>query len=218
MPISVAIIEDDLVLRDHMAQIISNSPLCELMGVASDWLASLEIINGNNVDVFLVDLGLPDCSGLDLIKIITTRSPESQVMVMSAFGDTRHILKSFEAGATGYIMKTDATKDLVNRVVQLHNGESPVSGSVAKILIKKILNSPTEEMGELNVILQDKFALTERDLQIYLALNSNLTAKEISKKFSISFHTANNHIRSIYKKLGVNSRMGALTEIKKYSV
>lgn len=216
MAILVAIIEDDNIVRHHLAKVINESSSCELSGIASNWLTALQLINEKETDVFLIDLGLPDCDGIELIKIITNKYPNSQSMVLSAMGDVKHILKSFEAGATGYLLKNEHHDNLIEKIIQLHNGTSPVSASVARILIQKIIITSSPQKSDILKELNETYDLSRREIDIFLALDSNMQVKDIARHFNISKHTTNHHLRNIYKKLGVNSRMAAINEIKKY--
>jgi DNA-binding NarL/FixJ family response regulator len=218
MSISVAIVEDDISVRNYLTDAIRESPLCKLEGVAHNSYSANELIKSKTADVFLVDLGLPDGSGIDIIKQIVATQPSSQCMVLSAFGDVRHIITSFEAGATGYIHKSEMPADIISKIVQLFNGTSPVSSNVAKLLIQKAITKPTKNSNDIsrNQELREMLNLSKREMDILNALTSNLSVKEIASSFDISKHTVNQHLRNIYSKLGVHSRISAINEFKKY--
>jgi DNA-binding NarL/FixJ family response regulator len=218
MAITVAIVEDDVSIRNYLTDAINQSPLCKLEGVAHNLFSANELIRTKTADVFLIDLGLPDGNGIEIIKQVVVNNPLSQCMVLSAFGDIRHIITSFEAGATGYIHKSEMPEDIICKIVQLFNGTSPVSSNVAKLLIQKAITKPTESNNDLqrNQDLREMLDLSKREMDVLNALTSNLSVKEIASSFDISKHTVNQHLRNIYSKLGVHSRISAINEVKKY--
>lgn len=216
MAISVIIIEDDSNIREYLSDAITSSPLCQLLGSAKNLQEGLDLVVRVKADVFLIDLGLPDGDGLDIIKQVAKIQPEAQSLVLSAFGNMRHILSSFEAGATGYIHKSEMPADVVKQVVQVFNGTSPVSSNIAKLLIQKILQPEHSDEAQKSKALQQALNLSNRELEILNALKSSRSVKEIASAFNISKHTVNQHLRSIYSKMGVRSRMSAVNEAMKY--
>jgi DNA-binding NarL/FixJ family response regulator len=140
--------------------------------------------------------------------------PAAQCMVLSTYGDVRHIVDSFEAGATGYIHKSELPQDIISKIVQLFNGSSPVSSNVAKLLIQRLLGTTMKNKSELSRELRENLDLSSRETDILYALNSSLNVKGIANHFGISAHTVNQHLRSIYTKLGVHSRVSAINTLK----
>ena len=210
MAISVAVIEDDPVVSKYLATMISSSPLCELAGAAANKTQAYELIARNAADIYLVDIGLPDVSGIDLMKKIKLECLDSHVMVLTSLGDMRHVLHSIEAGAAGYLLKDDQPDELVAKLVSLYNGNSPVSPGVAKLLIKKIANAESQEASGPNPQAVLKFGLSKREVQVLQELRSPNPVKLIADRLNISYFTVNQHVRQVYRKLEVNSRTAAL--------
>ena len=109
-PISIIIVEDEPEFRRRFVQIIENEPSMTLVGVAANKREAQAIIDRESFDVMLIDLGLPDGSGIDLIRQVSQKKPDVDIMVVTVFGDEQHVVSSIEAGATGYILKDSAPK------------------------------------------------------------------------------------------------------------
>lgn len=110
MTISVGIIEDDMAVRQYLTELILTSAQCTLAGTAQDGASAKELIERKNVDVYLVDLMLPDIDGVELIKLIKTKNSETNILVLTAAGDADHVYRSLQAGATGYLLKDNLGK------------------------------------------------------------------------------------------------------------
>lgn len=209
MPISVSIIEDEDLTREHLACLVSSSNLCKLAGSASSGKAARELIEQNISDVYLVDLGLPDVDGIELISLIKVSCREAQIMVLSTLGDARHIDRSIRAGATGYLLKDRAYSDLVEQIVRLHNGECLVSPSLIKNIFKSLASSSASGQNFSAHGFQ-KFLLSPRETAVMRMLVGGQPVVAIADSLNVSSHTINQHLRSIYRKLEVHSRSRAV--------
>lgn len=217
MAISVVIIEDDPIVLNYLAILIKNSPMCDLLGTASNNAQAQKLIS-ENADVYLVDIGLPDVSGIDLMREIKSKCSNAFVMVLTSLADMRHVMQSIEAGASGYLLKDDQPEELINKIVSLYNGNSPLSPSVAKLLIKKITESAYQEPTGPNYEMLKKVGLSRREYEVLQELRSPLPIKLIAEKLNISYFTVNQHVRRIYQKLEVGTRSGALSKATQYGL
>ena len=207
MTLTVSIIEDDPETRAYLVNLINSSNRCELIGSARSGAEARVLIAQNKTEVYLVDLGLPDVDGVDLIALIKTSCPTARSLVLSTFGDNKHINRSIRAGAAGYLLKDEANSNLVDKIVSLHNGESPVSASLVKSLFQHI--SGENEKQESNKSFT-KFRLTPREIEVMHLLVQGLSIIKMGDKLCISSHTVNQDLRSIYRKLDVHSRAMAV--------
>ena len=139
-------------------------------------------------------------------------------MVLTSLGDMRHVMESIRAGAAGYLLKDDDSSELISKLVSLHNGNSPVSARVAKILIDKITESDKVEPSKPNTVAIEYFKLTQRELEILKELNTSKPVKNIASDLFVSYFTVTQHIRSIYRKLDVASRAGALNKARAHEL
>lgn len=210
MTLSISLIEDDDTIRSYLVSIIEASPHCRLQGVARNGAEARKIIEENHTDIYLVDLGLPDVDGVELITIIQKSCPDAQSLVISTFGDSKHISSSIRAGASGYLLKEDFGSSLIEKIVALRNGSALISPSLVKHLFKKISQIEATDISKKESGQFVKFGLARRELDVFKLLVKGWAVYNIAADLEISTHTVNQHLRSIYKKLNVHSRSMAV--------
>jgi DNA-binding NarL/FixJ family response regulator len=210
-PISVIIVEDEPEFRRRFVQIVENEPSMTLVGVAANKREAQAIIDREAFDVMLIDLGLPDGSGIDLIRQVSQKKPDVDIMVVTVFGDEQHVVSSIEAGATGYILKDSAPADVISCIRLLRAGGSPVSPVVARSVLRAIRNrmgstAPARAPGS------EQNPLSARETEILQLLAKGMSFNEIGEILGISPHTVTAHIKKIYRKLAVHSGGEAVYE------
>ena len=215
MSISVAIIEDQAVVRDYFAAIIDADPGLVLAATASTGKEGRELIRTVDADIYLVDLGLPDFSGLILLPEICRQRPASNAMVISIFDDDKHVIAAIESGANGYLLKDSDSRDVGEALRELHAGGSPLSPMIAKKVLTMFRDNRSEEAMPAVLFTAEKVALTERETEVLKQLATGLAFREIAEALEISSHTVAQHVRNIYKKLAVRSRGKAVYEATK---
>ena len=215
MLISVAIIEDQPVVRAHFEAIIDADPGLKLMGSASNGKEGRELIRTIEADIYLVDLGLPDFSGLNLLPEIVRYRPAANAMVISIFDDDKHVIAAIEAGATGYLLKDSDNRNVGDALRELHAGGSPLSPLIAKKVLTLFRNSRLEQEAHPALPAVGKDLLTERETEVLRQLATGLAFREIADALEISSHTVAQNVRNIYKKLAVRSRGKAVYEATK---
>jgi DNA-binding NarL/FixJ family response regulator len=129
---TVLIVEDEPEFRLRFKEIVESEPTLELVGVAANKREAQELIDRSKFDVMLIDLGLPDGNGTDLIRQVSTKRPDVDIMVVTVFGDEQHVVSAIEAGATGYILKDSTAADVVSCIRLLRAGGSPTPARVAR--------------------------------------------------------------------------------------
>jgi DNA-binding NarL/FixJ family response regulator len=215
--ISIIIVEDEPEFRRRFAQIIDNEPTMRLAGVAANKREAQVLIDREDFDVMLIDLGLPDGTGIDLIRSVSQRKPDVDIMVVTVFGDEQHVVSSIEAGATGYILKDSTPADVISCIRLLRAGGSPVSPVVARSVLRAIrsrmgvagsstASTPTRSPNTENN------PLSARETEILQLLAKGMSFNEIGEILGISPHTVTAHIKKIYRKLAVHSRGEAVYE------
>lgn len=219
MTISVAIIDDDESVRTHLGMLIDQSNLVTLCGTASNRAEAIPLIDQDIADVYLVDLGLPDADGVDIIAYIKAHCENAQSMVLSTFGDSKHVGRSIRAGAMGYLLKDEPKETLIEKIVALHNGSSPISSSIVKILIQQIsVDKKKPEAATSRAAAIARFQLGPREVEVLDQLALGLSIIHIADRLNISTHTVNQHLRSIYRKLNVRSRSMAVFTAKSQGI
>jgi len=210
-PISILIVEDEPEFRRRFTQIIESEPSMRLVGVASNKRDAQSLIEREEFDVLLIDLGLPDGNGTELIRAVSQRRPDTDIMVVTVFGDEQHVVSAIEAGATGYILKDSTPADVISCIKLLRAGGSPVSPVVARSVLRAIRN----RMGGTSTrspTAPENNPLSARETEILQLLAKGMSFNEIGEILGISPHTVTAHIKKIYRKLAVHSRGEAVYE------
>jgi len=211
-PIGIVIVEDEPEFRRRFAQIVENEPSMKLVGVAANRREAQAILDKEDFDVLLIDLGLPDGNGIDLIRQVSQKKPEADIMVVTVFGDEQHVVSSIEAGATGYILKDSTPADVISCIRLLRAGGSPVSPVVARSVLRAIRNRIGSTAPAARAAQPDNNPLSARETEILQLLAKGMSFNEIGEILGISPHTVTAHIKKIYRKLAVHSRGEAVYE------
>jgi len=191
---TVMVVEDDPAFLTRFCGIVASDPELELFAAVGDLASARQAMSKATPDVLLADLGLPDGSGIDLIRETARRHPDTDIMVITVFGDEDHVLASIEAGATGYILKDSLPQQFVDLIKQLRlkpRGIAPAAG-------------PTEETP-----------LSAREAEVLGLIAKGFSFGEIARLLGVSQHTVISHVKKIYQKLAVHSRGEAVYEAGK---
>ncbi len=211
--IKVMIVEDDPSSLSRFCKIVAQDHDLELFAAVGNGASARALLERTAPDVLLVDLGLPDMSGIELIRETAQCYPDTDMMVVSVFGDEQHVLASIEAGATGYLLKDGVPQDLIDSIKQLRAGGSPISPVIARQLLKKLRGPGT---GSARPPCASKFhALTLRESEILSLIAKGFSFAEIAQLLEISPHTVTTYVKKIYQKLAVHSRGEAVYEASK---
>jgi DNA-binding NarL/FixJ family response regulator len=216
-PIRVAIVEDDVNFSDALSATIHDAPDMVLCSLACTRAHALRALEAEPADVLLVDLGLPDGSGIDVIRAALVRWPECNVMVSTAFGDEQHVIQSLEAGAAGYLLKDSAPHSMLSEIRSLHAGGSPISPLIARQILMRFVtlqnDKPSLKIERVNKTAQ-QVNLSARERQALEYITKGFTSEEIAKLMDVSRHTVQTFVRRIYGKLEVSSRAEAIYEAR----
>ena len=209
-PIRVTVVEDDAACRIALVAALNAAPDMQLLWAAAsraEALAALARPDAEQPDVLLVDLGLPDGSGLDVIAAARTRWPAAAPMVSTIFGDEEHVLAAIEAGAMGYLLKDAMPDVVVQEVRSLHAGGSPINPLVAR---KLLLHARHGASAEMDVAATEAAVLSAREHEVLRLVSRGHTLAEVAQVLAVSPHTARTFVRRIYAKLQVKSRADAV--------
>jgi DNA-binding NarL/FixJ family response regulator len=202
--ISVVLVEDNPLHAQRYRENLALDPTLALVGefaLAGDAIAHVGALSP---DVVLVDLGLPDASGLDVVRHVRASLPAAAVMVVSIFGDERALVAAIEAGATGYLLKDSPATDFNQSIHALRAGGSPISPSLARHLLRRL------EPGPKAPALAPASPLSKRETSILDAIAQGRSIVEIGEALHISPLTVKTHVQNIYRKLEARSRQHAV--------
>jgi DNA-binding NarL/FixJ family response regulator len=217
-PISVALVEDEDSMRTRLASAISSEPSLLLMHASASGLPFLKWLEENPVEVILVDLGLPDIAGAELIRSCRRLQPAAKILVVTMFGDWQTMLHAFEAGAGGYLLKDGTEADLAKHVRYIAAGGSPMTPILARGLLDlhgsagataAPLAGPAKGLPEAETI-----ALTRRETEVLELVSRGFVYAEIAGFMKVGIATVQTHVRNIYAKLGVHNRTEAVHEAR----
>lgn len=201
-PIRVAIIEDVEDIRNSLQMLLAVQEGIDLTDAYADGEAALEALSRKPVDVALFDIQLPGISGIEAITRLKARHPAMQFMVLTSYEDAEYIFKALRAGATGYMLKSTPPGKLVECIKDLYAGGSPMSSQIARKVVA--------ELAGIKPAAPQTDGLSRREHEILEQLAKGFRYKEIAERLFISVETVRTHIRNIYEKLQVASRMEAL--------
>lgn len=223
-PIHLMMVEDDVHFQEALWAAVREAADIRVVGIAGTRQLALELLSGPPADVLLVDLGLPDGSGIDVIRAAQTRWPECAVMVSTTFGDEAHVLQSIEAGANGYLLKGSSPANIVDEIRNLHLGGSPISPLIARqVLLRFRPPGPPPAAAAQAVETPSAIrrsgdaprpSLSAREQQVLELITKGFSYDEIAGLMGISLHTVRSFVRRIYAKLEVGSKAAAIYEAR----
>jgi len=202
---SVLVVEDEPEFLRVYCEAITREPDFRLAGAVSTLAAGLALVEQSVPDVLVVDLGLPDGSGADLIRRAARLRPDCDALVVTVFGDDRHVLDAIEAGATGYLLKDSPAGELARCIRELRAGGAPISPSIARRLLAR-MRAPSDKPAA------GTSPLSDREAEILRLVAKGLAFAEVAETLGISAHTVVAHVKKIYRKLAVHSRGEAVFE------
>jgi len=202
----IAIIEDDALVAAHIGRGIAAHDALSLSATAGT-LAEARSLLDQDVDLFVLDLVLPDGSGIELIEEIRAHGGvEPKILVLSMLGDQETVLAAILAGADGYLLKDLDTLDIGQQAIDALSGGAPLSPSVAGYVLRHLRRQQKpprpDETGPI---------LSSREIGLLQLLARGYSNKQAAKELSLSPHTIGDHVKSIYRKLRVSSRGEAVT-------
>lgn len=214
--IRVAIVEDNPLHAQRYRENLARDPALQLAGEFASAGAARAALGALAPDVALVDLGLPDGSGFEIIRHIREASPHTSIMVVSVFGGERNLFEAIEAGATGYLLKDSLPDDFNASIHALQAGESPISPALARLLLQRLRPAPAPAGEEAAPLAKPAAApaaespLSKRETTILESIARGRSLVEIGEELHISPLTVKTHVRNIYRKLEANSRQHAV--------
>ena len=212
-PIRIALVEDDVHFQHavvHSVSLASDMVLTDVVGTLAQGLRLLE---GSAPDVLLVDLGLPDGSGIDLIRAAHSAWRECGIVVCTALGDEVHVISSIEAGAAGYLLKDSAPEHIMEEIRILRAGGSPISPLIARKILSRFRDLMPPQAPQPQQETQPDL-LSKREHEVLHHISRGFTAEEIAQALKVSRHTVLSYVRRIYGKLEVNSKVEAINEAR----
>jgi len=200
MTIRVVIADDHTVVRKGIRDLLSDEDDITVVGEARNGHEAVDLALALHPDVVVMDIAMPEVSGVEATRQLRAQTPAVRVLVLTAYDDDPYIYGLLDAGASGYILKTAESHEIVRAVRATAAGQSAIDPAVAPRLIARLTKPPVSSD-----------TLTERELDVLRRAAHGLTNKQIGADLAISDRTVQNHLANIYAKLGVASRTEAVT-------
>lgn len=213
--ITVLVVEDDAVTRRSLCLAIEREPSLQLLDALGSVQSATNWLKQRAPDILLVDLGLPDGSGIDVIRFCALTHAECDIMVVTVSSDEDSVLDSIEAGASAYILKDSGRPDIARALLDLHAGGSPISPSIARKVLARVRVAKGEESKEAAAGAATNEApvfLTKREASILELIARGDSYGDVARELVLSVGTVQTHIKNIYDKLSVHSRGAAVYE------
>ena len=204
--INVAIVEDNTAIRERLAALINGTEGYKCVGSFGDVESFLPKINILDIDVVLMDIGLPGMNGIEGVKNAMVKDPDLSVLMLTVYEESEFVFDALCSGACGYLVKKTPPTRLLEAIKDANDGGSPMSSRIARQVItafKEGKNISSEEKD---------FDLTEREVSVLNLLADGFNYQEIAETLYISVDTVRHHIRNIYKKLHVHSQSEAVAK------
>ena len=200
------LVDDDEILRLSLRAAFTRAGW-QVVGEAADGRAGVEIAASERPHVVLMDLSMPNMDGIEATRVIRATAPETEVVVLTVTED-RTVFDALKAGASGYLLKGTPLTEVVDAVEQAMAGGSPISPRIARLILGEFTTREEIEPQPKPAGVE----LTPRETEILRMLVDGQTAAALADKLCISVHTANAHVRNIYRKLEVTSRAQAVSK------
>ena len=202
--ISVAIVEDNAGIRKNLEWLLSESPGFRCVCACGSAEEALKLIPRNLPDVVLMDIHLPNLSGIECTSRLKHLLPKLLVIMITVYADTDNIFKALRAGASGYLLKRSSPEKILEAITDVSQGGAPMTSEIARKVVEVFNASPSAANTESD--------LTRREQEILELLSQGFMNREIAKKLSISFDTVRWHLKQIYEKIHVRSRTEAVAK------
>jgi len=203
----ILIADDHPLLREALCQVFSSQKDMEIVGEAGNGEEAIDLASQLKPDILVMDIMMPKFDGLEASRQIKKITPNTAILILTAYDDDNYVLGLLEAGATGYLMKSAKGQDLVEAVRAIRAGESVLHPKIIEKLLKQAMVKPVETAEH-----KIKELLSDREMEMLKLLATGMSNKEIAEKLCLSLRTVKAHMSNIFAKMNVASRSEALVE------
>jgi NarL family two-component system response regulator LiaR len=203
-PIRILLVEDHKIVREGTRQLLEQAPDLTVIGEAADGREAVRLATELSPDVVVMDVRLPVLNGIEATKVIKDQHPNMPILILSAYDDDRYVFPLLDAGANGYVLKTTSWAELAQAIRTVQAGETALDPHIAHKVVERLTQRQRYQGKGMAK------ALTEREIDVLQAVAQGKGNREIGEALSISPHTVQVHVRNIFGKLGVNSRIEAV--------
>ena len=214
MKSNILIIEDHELTRFGLKTTFDGVDFIDEVFEAEDYEKAIELLNNNNIDLIIMDLGLPNVNGIEATKKIRHTNKEVKIVILTSHNDEKEVLESLKAGANAYCSKEINPQRLTGVVESVLDGASWFDPSIAHV----VLNAATNCVETPDTKTADEYGLTTREKQILKLITEGYSNNEIAKELFVSINTTKAHVASVLQKLEVDDRLQAALKALKHNI
>ena len=198
MPIKVMIVDDHNLVREGLKAVFSQGDEVEVIGEAGSGEEAIEMVDKVKPDVILMDISMPGINGIQATKLIRNKHPDAKIVILTMLDQEGYVYEAIKAGATGYMLKSTSSDELVNAIQTVNEGKALLHPDATAQLLKEFITLAQNKAKD--------YGLSNREMEVLQLLSEGKTNKEIAKALWISEQTVKTHVAHIFDKLGTSDR------------
>lgn len=203
---SIALVEDDLLLRDQLIRILNDAPDLEVLLAVSTGEEALEKIPAHSPDVILLDINLPGKSGIECIRELKKKCSGTEIIMLTAYEEEDNIFNALREGASGYLLKTSSPEELFDAIRDVYTGGAPFSSHIARKV--------AQYFRQDREVVEENESLSPREREVLSLLSSGYIYKEVADQLNITIETVRTYVKRICAKLHVRSKVEAILKFR----
>lgn len=211
-PRRIGIVEDDAHLRRYLCEVVDADPRLQVAFTEGDFVGATRRIDSCPVDLWLIDLQLPDGNGADLVRRLKAGG-DLKCLILTVLGDRTSVIAALDSGADGYLLKDTDPAALVGSILSALDGYAPISPQAAHFLLDLYQQDARKARPD-----PGDAALSAREQEVLRLFSRGLSYREAAEILGLSTHTVRDHVKSIYRKLSVHSRAEAVFEARQLGI
>jgi two-component system, NarL family, response regulator DegU len=198
MPIKVMIVDDHKLVREGLKAVFDQGDEVDVIGEAGSGEEAIEMVGKINPDVILMDISMPGMNGIQATKVIRDAHPDAKIVILTMLDQEGYVYEAIKAGATGYMLKSTTSDELVNAIQTVNEGKALLHPDATAQLLKEFVQLAENKAKD--------YGLSNREMEVLQLLSEGKTNKEIAKDLWISEQTVKTHVAHIFDKLGTSDR------------
>lgn len=214
MTIRIVLADDHAVVRAGIRALLEAQPGLEVVGEASSGREAVEVVEQFDPDVALLDIRMPDMSGLEACREIRARCPEVEILILSMYSDETYLREALEAGARGYILKESTDDDLVRAIRAVSDGDMAMSPEMLKAMASSLVSEQDQQAKPAEGQRENYDTLTPREREVFSLVVRGYSNLEVASALFISVKTVESHKANLKRKLGLRRR----SELVRYAI